>query len=139
MTICKIETCQQPIRSRGWCRKHYLRWWTHGDPNVLLSHSTERGSPEERFWRLVEKGDPSSCWIWTGKKGSKGYGLAHVDGGRQAQAHRVAYELLVGPIPDGLEIDHTCNVRPCVNPDHLEPVTHAENVRRRFRRAQKAG
>jgi hypothetical protein len=60
---------------------------------------------------------------------NKGYG-AFMVGGRNVRVHRWAYETLVGPIPDGLVIDHLCRVRNCVNPDHLEPVTHRENIRR---------
>jgi hypothetical protein len=81
---------------------------------------------DERFWAKVEKTD--SCWLWTGSTRSA-YGTFW-NGQRAANAHRVAYELLVGPIPEGLELDHLCRVPTCVNPAHLEPVTHAENVRR---------
>ena len=74
-----------------------------------------------------------SCWLWTGALNEQGYGLVNV-GPRGAQrlrrAHRLMYELRVGPIGEGLAIDHLCRVRHCVNPDHLEPVTTAENNRR---------
>jgi hypothetical protein len=69
------------------------------------------------------------CWLWTGQINQKGYPRVGV-GSRAIGAHRVMYELLVEPIPDGLELDHLCRVRHCVNPDHLEPVTHRENTRR---------
>lgn len=88
-------------------------------------------SLERRFWSKVEKTD--GCWLWTAST-SQGYGRIWTptpDGGRMlAQAHRVAYELLVGPIPDGLYLDHLCRNRLCVRPDHLEPVTNGENVLR---------
>lgn len=73
----------------------------------------------------------SGCWLWTASLNFKGYGVACPGpAGRKAMAHRYAYETLVGPIPDGLQLDHLCRVRNCVNPAHLEPVTASENQRR---------
>ena len=99
----------------------------------LRGHGTERLvsmrrklSVEERFWSKVRKGD--LCWAWMAGK-VKGYGTFW-DGTRTARAHRFAYELLVGPIPDGLDIDHLCRNRGCVNPDHMEVVTNRQNVLR---------
>jgi HNH endonuclease len=83
----------------------------------------------ERFWAKVQRGEADACWLWRGSKVTKGYGRFGV-GGRSVGAHRVAYELLVGPIPEGLTLDHLCRVRACVNPAHLEPVTNRENVLR---------
>ncbi len=81
-----------------------------------------------RFWGKVERGD--GCWIWRGSSYAKtGYGQAYdANGGRLA--HRMAYELVVGKIPDGLTLDHLCRTRLCVNPSHLEPVTRGENTMR---------
>lgn len=81
-----------------------------------------------RFWNKVSI-DPSGCWRWTGAHIANGYGHFSLQG-KRVGAHRVAYEALVGPIPDGLHIDHLCRVRDCVNPAHLEAVTCRENVRR---------
>jgi HNH endonuclease len=76
------------------------------------------------------------CWEWAGVRSKLGYGRFTY--GRKAhQAHRLVYELFVGPIPDGLELDHLCWNPWCVFPEHLEPVTHAENTRRR--RAERLG
>jgi hypothetical protein len=84
----------------------------------------------ERWWLRVEE-QPDGCWIWTGAKWARGYGRFTMPGDqRRVAAHRFGYEQLVGPIPDGLELDHLCRVHSCVNPSHLEPVTHAENSRR---------
>lgn len=94
-----------------------------------------------RFWRHVEFSD--GCWVWTGSLSKGRYGRAAAGRGRNTAAHRLAYQLLVGPIPKGLQLDHTCHNpdptcpggaeclhRRCVNPSHLEPVTAGENVRR---------
>lgn len=84
---------------------------------------------QERLWAKVDKS--GDCWRWTGLFDRHGYGRHwHTDQGDR-RAHRLAYELVKGPIPDGLTIDHLCRNTWCVNPDHLEPVTIGENVRRR--------
>jgi hypothetical protein len=73
----------------------------------------------------------SGCWPWTAYVNPWGYGMFRVASRESMRlAHRVAYELFVGPIRAGLEVDHLCKVRNCVNPAHLEPVTQAENMRR---------
>ena len=84
----------------------------------------------DRLWAKVDKTE--TCWLWTGARTRLGYGQIGHGGqdGKVVVVHRVAYELLVGPIPEGLELDHLCHVRRCVNPAHLEPVTHLENMRR---------
>lgn len=82
---------------------------------------------EARFWAKVEKTD--TCWLWTGCVLRNGYGQAW-DGTGRDYAHRISYELANGPIPDGLQIDHLCRVRHCVNPAHLEAVTMPTNILR---------
>lgn len=79
------------------------------------------------FWAKVRKTD--TCWLWFGDRKDTGYGR-YKFGRKNVAAHRFTYELAKGPIPEGLEIDHLCRVRNCVNPDHLEAVTHLVNVRR---------
>ncbi len=80
----------------------------------------------ERFWNKVERS--SSCWLWLACLSRDGYGRFRL-GDRMVQAHRLAYELSVGPVPNGLQIDHLCRVRACVNPGHLRPLTKTENDR----------
>lgn len=84
----------------------------------------------ERLWSRTTLTD--GCWTWTGGRDRNGYGYMWADGATRT-AHRVVYELLVSPVPPGLELDHLCGTRDCVRPDHLEPVTAAENQRRRRR------
>jgi hypothetical protein len=126
VSLCAVPDCASasPRLTRGMCNRHYKRWTKFGDPL-----GTARRTPEERFWARVDKRNDSECWLWTGGFMGTGYGGFFLNG-RMTVAHRVAYELLVGPIPDGLHIDHLCRVRACVKPDHLEPVTLAENNRR---------
>lgn len=127
---CTIDGCDRPLLCKGVCNLHYKRIAAHGDPQILLAG----GDEVERFWRRVRK--TRTCWIWTGGLTGAGYGIVSCEprkpNGRLTSkgAHRYAYELLVGPIPEGLVLDHLCRVPACVNPSHLEPVTPGENARR---------
>jgi hypothetical protein len=82
----------------------------------------------ERFMEKVAEA-PTGCWLWTAKCNNRGYGMFGIDR-KMRTAHRVSYEIHVGPIPPGMDIDHLCSVRHCVNPTHLEPVPHRENLLR---------
>ena len=124
--LCSIEDCGGRHHSRGLCEMHYVRLLKHGDPH----HDTYG---QMILSRVDQSAGPGGCWLWTGCTNRGGYGLTKFRG-RTTGAHRAVYRLLVGPIPEGLDLDHLCSVRLCVNPAHLEPVTHAENVRRAMKR-----
>lgn len=127
-SACSIPDCDSPRGTRGWCVKHYNRWRAHGDPLVTLNPGLGQ-TEAERFWAKVDRRGPDDCWLWTGAVQSRGYGQLGVDG-KLVYAHRWAYEHEVGPIPDGLTIDHLCRTRLCVNARHLEPVTNKVNIQR---------
>lgn len=82
----------------------------------------------ERFWSKVEKTE--GCWNWTGDTNGSGYGRFWPTWRKWITAHRFAYKLLVGPIPDGKILDHLCENKVCVRPDHVRATTHAGNVLR---------
>lgn len=126
--VCTVDNCTRPVRCLELCRVHYDRLSNHGRLNLL--------SDNERFWARIKLGpvpdvapELGECWIWTGAQHAAGYGKG-LFGGRYESTHRYAYETLRVEIPEGLHLDHLCRVRACCNPWHLEPVTHAENVRR---------
>lgn len=125
-STCSIDDCERPKWARGWCGAHYARWRLHGDalPDMPI------GGPSltERFWSKVEKTD--TCWLWRGCVGGNGYGQFSVTHRKNVGAHRFAYELLVGPIPEGLSLDHLCRVIICVNSSHLEAVPIRINILR---------
>lgn len=102
-------------------------------PKVPKFSRWHPASFEERFWsKVVRDDDGLYCWPWIAST-AHGYGQINRDG-RPRMAHRVAYELLVGPIPEGLDLDHLCSTPRCCNPSHLEPVTRGVNVSRAHQR-----
>lgn len=131
---CSIGDCDRTHDARGMCATHYRRWQRNGDPLFLTEYQTLRTADIET--RFLAKVDvlPSECWQW--RAGSNGrYGQFKEDG-VGVLAHRWAYEHWVGPIPDGLHIDHYrypqdgCIGTLCVNPEHLRPATPRENILR---------
>lgn len=125
---CSVEGCGRPHFGLGLCSMHWQRQRNNGTLELSEYGRNRKMSDEDRFWAKVDKTD--GCWLWKGQRFvSSGYGQFSV-GGRARVAHKVAYQWLVGPVPDGLELDHLCRVRHCVNPSHLEAVTHQENTLR---------
>lgn len=129
---CSVDECDRPAHSLEMCTLHYGRFLIHGDP---LGGGPRRivGDDAARFWSKVDKTD--ACWLWTGALNNSGYGTIKING-VTVGAHRHSFLLAGRAIPEGLDLDHLCSVRRCVNPDHLEPVTRAENLRRAVERGE---
>lgn len=97
--------------------------------NVSRTYFKRRGPTLDRLLFLSLPVTETGCWIWLGPVNDDGYGTVKINR-RTCSAHRVSYETFIGPIACGMEIDHLCRVRCCINPLHLHPVTHHENVLR---------
>lgn len=124
--LCECE-CGQETRLAQ--RTDRALGWVKGQPIRFVNGHNRRGARSEFRYHEEDRGFATSCWIWDGYISPEGYGRFGQQSG-SIQAHRAVWERLNGPIPEGLEPDHLCRQRACVRPDHLELVTHPENVRR---------
>lgn len=138
--ICAVDGCSNRRSACAWCHKHYKRFQLYGDPNALPGINstgvTNLMSLRERFERQHTKGN--GCWPWIGRLSHVGYGQIKQHY-RTRHAHRVSYELNVGPIPEGMLVCHRCDNRQCVNPDHLWLGTFGDNNRDRNAKGRQRG
>ena len=128
---CSIAGCSKPSRARGWCQAHYALWRKNGDP--LVSKSPTRNLDIEGTFRFYMPGDPppvGDVWKWAGPLDTNGYGIFQCDNKRH-YAHRVAYEIFIGPIGPGLVVRHRLDIPIDVNPGNLELGSTADNIRDR--------
>lgn len=140
---CTVDGCRRPYHARGLCGVHYGRQRYNGDP-AAGQRLRCSGAVAERL-EFHSEPQPDGCIHWTGSIASNGYGCVTINGKRRP-AHVVAYEHAVGPVPEGMDLDHTCHNavaadctcgpscmhRRCINTDHLLPSTRSENMLRAF-------
>jgi len=126
--VCSVadRDCSGKKGAKGLCSRHYKR--LRGLGTTSVNRPCLQLTPDQKFWRYVEKGQLSECWDWTGFKDKDGYGKLRV-GKTSIGAHRLSYQLHSGEV-SGLVL-HTCNRPSCVNPNHLKLGDHAENMRHR--------
>lgn len=123
---CSELGCEKRTKSRGLCSMHYARVLRLEQGIADPGQNVVGVDLVEKITSRCEIGD---CWIWQRTKNSAGYGTMSLHGKKQ-YVHRLLWTLLVGEIPDGLEIDHLCKQTACCNPDHLEPVAPRVNKQR---------
>lgn len=129
--ICSLTGCGKPKLARGFCSLHYYRWKRLGSPGPVQHVSRPHGLTLEEAFRFWMPGDPPEVdvvWPWPGKPDPYGYGMLAFEG-RALKAHRVSYEIFRGPIPEGLMIRHTNDIRIDVNPWNMKLGTAADNAR----------
>lgn len=126
---CTLDGCEKLIHAKGLCQGHYTQQ-ARGQVFRPLQARSHDLTLEQRMFKKVHKGGANGCWEWTGATDRKGYGRIKISK-RMRGAHRIAWEMANGPIPDGMDIDHRCANPSCVNPEHLRVVTRSQNNQHR--------
>ena len=138
MRVCSVEGCERQYLASGYCTAHHHRWRRYGEvfPEIPVKERAcpPRVNPEIRFWAKVDRDGPTAshmetpCWLWLANTTGRGrHGLFTLLNQQKILAHRFAYELRHGPMPEGQQLDHRCLNKICVNPDHLRPATPKQN------------
>jgi HNH endonuclease len=127
---CAVPDCEKQAKrgGRGWCAKHHTRWVRHGDPSIDGNQFRKTVPVLVRIRERIVDG-VGGCWIYEGTRLPSGYGTVGI-GLANHYVHRVMWEAEYGPIPDGLQLHHRCQTKPCCNPAHLELVIPAEHAER---------
>lgn len=121
--VCSVEGCSRVHLARGYCQNHYMQLRRAKSELVAPVH---RETPQEYIKNRVDLAD-TGCWEWRLSR-YQGYGKTGFNG-RPRQAHIVSYEAFVGPVPEGMQINHKCHNRACCNPQHLYAGTQKQNMK----------
>lgn len=126
---CSVEVCERPAHAKGFCNAHYRRLLETGDVDAgrpIMSMPSPRTTASQRLDANSKRAD-DGCLEWQGFRNRHGYGETY-SGGSRKMAHRMAYELVHGPIPSGRYVDHICGNTACIEVSHLRLATPGENV-----------
>ena len=137
---CLIDDCDRKVRSRGWCSKHWQRWYKHGDPHkVFPPRNGPQLPPLVRFWAKVDKTTtPDGCWTWTAGCDQDGYGHFKTDSRTWRAARWIFNQTNDSPLAGKEQVRHRCDNPPCVRPDHLIRGTQVDNSRDMVERERSA-
>lgn len=137
--ICSVPGCPNELRARGWCATHWARWRKYGDPLGMNPVRKLQRDLHARVYSSIEVdlSDPDGCWLWNRRVGTFGYGMVSFNGANVG-AHRLMYQLRVGPIPEGMFVCHRCDNPPCCNPEHLFLGTTEDNTSDKMTKGREA-